>query len=74
VPPTSLHALTPPPVPSPGLTCAACPGLQVQELVKPFCAKHGIPYHSTNLWVGTKEVLQHLGKVTQDLMRDFPAM
>jgi hypothetical protein len=42
--------------------------------VKPFCAKHGIPYHSTNLWVGTKEVLQHLGKVTQDLMRDFPAM
>lgn len=47
---------------------------KVRELVEPLCKRHGIPYHSTSLWVGTVEVLQHLQSVSVEVLKEFPAM
>lgn len=47
---------------------------KVRAIIEPLCKQHGIKYHSTSLWDGTLEVLRHLGDVTHEVLRDFPAM
>jgi len=36
---------------------------KIQPLVASLCKKHGVPYHMTNFWDGTMEVLQRLSNV-----------
>lgn len=38
--------------------------------VKALCKEYGIDYHSTGLWQGTVEILQHLGDVARDVAYD----
>jgi len=47
---------------------------KVNALVKLFCKEHGVTYHETNMWNGTIEVLTHLHKVTEEFLKEFPAM
>lgn len=47
---------------------------KVRTLLEPLCAKHNIPYRSTTMWEGTKEVLGHLSTITQELLTEFPGL
>lgn len=47
---------------------------KLHGLVEGFCREHGVKYHETNMWEGTKEVLAHLSSVTKEFVADFPAM
>jgi len=46
----------------------------LREMIEPLCAKHGIPYKSTTMWEGTKDVLNHLAEVTTELLTEFPGL
>lgn len=46
----------------------------LHTLVESFCKEHGVKYHETSMWEGTREVLRHLGSVTADFLQEFPAM
>lgn len=47
---------------------------KVHELVESFCKEHDVSYHEANMWVGTKEVLDHLAEVSKEFIEHFPAM
>jgi fatty acid desaturase len=47
---------------------------KVKEEVQALCKKHNIPYHETDMWTGTKEVLSCLSEITQELLHEFPAL
>ena len=47
---------------------------QVHELVESFCKEYNVQYHETTMWDGTIEVLQHLGEVSQEFVKDFPGL
>ncbi|CAE7564791.1 unnamed protein product [Symbiodinium microadriaticum] len=47
---------------------------KAHELVESFCKSEGVTYHETDMWVGTKEVLMHLSKVSREFVTEFPAM
>lgn len=40
---------------------------KVRDLIEPLCKKHGVKYHSTNMWDGTVEVLSQLSNVARAL-------
>lgn len=42
--------------------------------VQRFCKDFGVTYHSTNMWVGTKEVLSCLSGISKEFIEEFPAM
>lgn len=44
------------------------------EQVKQFCKKFNVTYHEANMWDGTIEVLSHLQEVSEEFVREFPAM
>jgi hypothetical protein len=47
-------------------------------LIASFCKEWGVTYHEADLVDGTKEVLHHLSKVSDDflvdMVKEFPAM
>jgi acyl-lipid Delta6-acetylenase / acyl-lipid (9-3)-desaturase len=45
---------------------------KIRSRVEPLCKKFNVPYHSTSLWQGTREVLGHLSSVARTL-NEFPA-
>ena len=47
---------------------------KVHKLVAKFCKDEGVTYHEANMWVGTIEVLSHLSEVSNEFIREFPAM
>jgi fatty acid desaturase/cytochrome b involved in lipid metabolism len=47
---------------------------KVHVLVESFCKDQGVTYHETDMLVGTMEVLTHLHKVSEEFVREFPAM
>jgi acyl-lipid Delta6-acetylenase / acyl-lipid (9-3)-desaturase len=47
---------------------------KAHELVESFCKAEGVTYHETDMWVGTKEVLSHLSRVSREFVAEFPAM
>lgn len=47
---------------------------KVNKLVQLFCKENNVSYHETDMWEGTVEVLQHLDKVSNEFVREFPAM
>eukprot|EP00607_Mallomonas_marina_P011009 CAMPEP_0182419404 /NCGR_PEP_ID=MMETSP1167-20130531/3874_1 /TAXON_ID=2988 /ORGANISM="Mallomonas Sp, Strain CCMP3275" /LENGTH=468 /DNA_ID=CAMNT_0024594325 /DNA_START=53 /DNA_END=1459 /DNA_ORIENTATION=- len=46
----------------------------VHVLVESFCKEHEVSYHEADMWVGTKEVLNHLNQVSAEFIEHFPAM
>jgi fatty acid desaturase len=38
---------------------------QAQRLIRPFCARHAIPYHETSVWQALREILSHLHQVSR---------
>jgi len=46
----------------------------VNALVQKFCKEHGVSYHETDMWTGTREVLDHLQAIANELHAEFPAM
>jgi hypothetical protein len=64
------HMLCHPSNPNPKLTA---PDLKLTPPVT-VSQEHGVSYHETDMWVGTKEVLSHLHEVTRDFLAEFPAM
>jgi len=46
----------------------------VNVLVQKFCKEYGVTYHETDMWEGTKEVLNHLQAIANELHEEFPAM
>lgn len=47
---------------------------KVHTLVESFCKEHNVHYHEADMWVGTKEVLNHLAHVSKEFAEQFPAM
>jgi len=47
---------------------------KTHELIESFCKEWGVQYHETDLVDGTVEVLQHLADVSDEFMKEFPAM
>ena len=47
---------------------------QVNAMVASFCQDHGVNYHESTLYDGTREVLQHLGEVTKEFVTHFPGI
>lgn len=47
---------------------------KVHALVESFCKEFGVSYHEANMWDGSIEVLQHLSEVSNEFIREFPAM
>ena len=47
---------------------------QVHVLVESFCKEQGVSYHEADMWVGTVEVLTHLQNVSEEFVKEFPAM
>jgi acyl-lipid Delta6-acetylenase / acyl-lipid (9-3)-desaturase len=47
---------------------------KVHKLVESFCKEHGVTYHEADMFVGTWEVLTHLGDVSKEFLEHFPAM
>jgi fatty acid desaturase/predicted heme/steroid binding protein len=47
---------------------------KVHVLVESFCKEQGVTYHEADMIVGNIEVLTHLHQVTQEFVREFPAM
>eukprot|EP00588_Corethron_pennatum_P012677 CAMPEP_0194265322 /NCGR_PEP_ID=MMETSP0169-20130528/602_1 /TAXON_ID=218684 /ORGANISM="Corethron pennatum, Strain L29A3" /LENGTH=481 /DNA_ID=CAMNT_0039005761 /DNA_START=156 /DNA_END=1601 /DNA_ORIENTATION=+ len=51
---------------------------KVHELVVSFCKEWDVSYHEASLWEGTKEVVNHLAKVSDEfiveMIEEFPAM
>ena len=43
-----------------------------RALVEPIARKYGVPYHSTTMWAGTVEVLEHLAEVAKGLTEHGP--
>ena len=46
----------------------------VHQMVEAFCKEHDMHYHEADMFVGTKEVLQHLSSVSVEFVKEFPAM
>ncbi len=40
---------------------------EAQEIIKPFCQVHSIPYHETSIFQSIKEILQHLYQIGASL-------
>lgn len=47
---------------------------KAHELVTQFCKDHNVTYHEADLIVGNQEILSHLGKVSKEFLKEFPAM
>ena len=47
---------------------------KVNKLVQLFCKENNVTYHEASMWDGTIEVLTHLDKVSEEFIREFPAM
>jgi len=47
---------------------------KVHKLVASFCKEQGVTYHENDILNGTVEVLSHLSKISEEFVREFPAM
>ncbi|RHX99745.1 hypothetical protein DYB25_007319 [Aphanomyces astaci] len=47
---------------------------QLNVLVKSLCKQFAVPYHETGFWAGLGEVVDHLKDVSNEFIREFPAM
>lgn len=47
---------------------------KVHKLVESFCKEQGVTYHEADMITGNIEVLTHLGKVSKEFIKEFPAM
>lgn len=47
---------------------------QVHKLVESFCKEYGVTYHEASLYEGTLEILNHLSSVSEEFLKEFPAM
>lgn len=47
---------------------------KAHKLVEAFCKAQGVTYHEAGMVAGNMEVLQHLGDVTKEFIKEFPAM
>jgi fatty acid desaturase len=47
---------------------------KAHQLVRSFCKEQGVTYHEAGMLDGNIEVLQHLGEVTKEFIKEFPAM
>ena len=47
---------------------------KVAPLVRSLAKEMGVPYHSTGLLAGSVEVLSYLGTVSEEFLKEFPAM